>query len=314
MIEKDRPMIFAAPGTEGFARSLIGSLGAEDGKADIRSFPDGETYIRVLSNVDGRLVVIVCSLFRPDEKLVPLYFLARSLREFGARHICLAAPYLSYMRQDKMFQPGEAITSEYFANLICSFADSIITVDAHLHRRDSLSEIYDIPGENLHAAVKIAEWISQNVRLPVLIGPDSESEQWVSEVASNARAPFTVLDKTRRGDHDVSVSVPNLENYRDRTPVLVDDIISTARTMIETVGHLRTLGMKTPICIGVHAVFAGDAYRELIGAGVERVVTCNTVPHETNRIDLSDLFVDFIKGQADTLRKNQNTCGSSTGA
>lgn len=65
----------------------------------------------------------------------------------------------------------------------------------------------------------------------------------------------------------------------------MDDIISTARTMIERVGHLRTLGMKTPICIGVHAVFAGDVYRELIGAGVERVITCSTVMHETNRID-----------------------------
>jgi ribose-phosphate pyrophosphokinase len=199
------------------------------------------------------------------------------------------------MRQDKVFQEGEGITSKYFARLVSGFADSLITVDPHLHRISKLGDIYDIPTKVVHAADAISDWIKKHIEKPVLVGPDSESEQWVSEVAKNAGAPFLVLEKTRHGDRDVEVSVPRVEDYRHHTPVLVDDIISTARTMIETVGHLKKAGMKAPVCIGVHAVFADSAYRDLLDAGVERVVTCNTIPHESNAIDLSGLYVDFIE-------------------
>ncbi len=154
-----------------------------------------------------------------------------------------------------------------------------------------------VQGGDAAAAGEISEWVRNNVRDPVIVGPDSESEQWVSEVAQMAGAPFVVLEKTRRGDRDVSVSPIELDGpHRDRTPVLVDDIISTARTMIETVHRLRELDIAAPVCIGVHAIFAGDAYDELMGAGAARVVTCNTIPHPTNGIDVSGLFVDFITG------------------
>ena len=125
-----------------------------------------------------------------------------------------------------------------------------------------------------------------------MVGPDSESEQWVSEVAKNAEAPFMVLAKIRHGDKDVEVSVPNVENYKSHTPVLVDDIISSARTMIETVQHLNEAGMNSPICIGVHGVFGGNAYEELQNSGVEDIVTCNTIPHPSNKIDISDLLTE----------------------
>ena len=94
----------------------------------------------------------------------------------------------------------------------------------------------------------------------------------------------------------MEVSVRKIKEYQTYTPVLVDDIISTARTMIETVMQLKTLGMKPPVCIGVHAVFAGNAYQDLLAAGVGRIVTYNTIPHVTNEIDVSDLFSDFVAG------------------
>ena len=231
----------------------------------------------------------MATLHQPDEKLLPLYFLSQTAKSLGAKCTCLVAPYLAYMRQDKVFKPGEGVTSDYFGKLISGFADSLITVDPHLHRRSSLSEVYNIPSEVVHAANAISRWVKENVENPVLVGPDSESEQWVSEVATAAGAPFIVLEKTRHGDRDVDVSVPQVEEFKRHTPVLVDDIISTARTMIETVGHLKNAGMKAPVCIGVHAVFAGSAYQDLINAGAE-VVTCNTIPHESNKIDLSSIL------------------------
>lgn len=287
-------ILFALPGNEALTEKLAALTTTPVAKAEIRRFPDGESFVRIDSDVKGKKVIMVCTLDRPDEKLLPVYFLSKTALELGANCTCLIAPYLAYMRQDKRFQPGEGITSEYFAKLISGFAERLITVDPHLHRRTSLGEIYTIPTTVKHAAGHISKWIRENIERPVLIGPDSESEQWVAEVARDANAPFTVLEKIRHGDKDVEVSVPQIDDYRGHTPILVDDIISTARTMIETVKRLKKAGMRPPVCVGVHGIFAGNAYEELRAAGIKRVVTCNTVKHESNGIDISDLFVDFI--------------------
>ena len=134
--------------------------------------------------------------------------------------------------------------------------------------------------------------MKDNIEKPVVIGPDAESEQWVSEVATLANAPYLVLNKKRRGDRDVEIAVPRLESWETHTPVLVDDIISTARTMIETVVHLGDAGYSPPVCIGVHPIFAGDAYESLTHAGAERVVTCNTINHPSNAIDINEIVAE----------------------
>lgn len=287
-------ILFALPGNEDLTEKIASQVAAEIGKTEIRLFPDGESYVRVLSDVKDKYVVLICTLNQPNEKFLPLYFLSKAVKKQGANHVSLVAPYLAYMRQDKVFNRGESVTSHCFGEIVSAFVDSIITVDPHLHRRKSISEIYPIPNEVVHATNHIAAWITMNVENPVLIGPDGESEQWVSEVAFKAKVPYTVLQKVRSGDRNVEVSVPQIDEYKNHTPVLVDDIISTARTMIETAKHLKKLEMKPPICIGVHAVFASSAMPDLLSAGVKKVVTCNTIPHLCNDIDISDLFTDFI--------------------
>lgn len=288
-------ILFAFSGNEFLAASLAQKLAVEQGKAIIRHFPDGETYIRILSNVKNKKVVLVCSLDRPDSKLLPLYFFGQTARDLGARCICVIAPYLAYMRQDKRFQSGEAVTSRSFAALVSRFGDSLLTVDPHLHRLSSLSDVYSIPSSVVHAAEVISDWINQNVERPLLVGPDIESQQWVSEVAGAIKAPFIILDKIRHGDKNVEVSVPQVESYIEHTPVLVDDIISTAKTMTETVSHIRKAGMRPPVCVGVHAVFAQNAFEDLMKAGPAKIITCNTIMHESNGIDISDLLIRGFK-------------------
>lgn len=292
-----KPIIFILPGNEQLGEKLIAGLKGEEGEFILRQFPDKESYVRILSDVKKRDVYIICTLHQPDTKLLPLFFLCHLIKDMKAKSVCLIAPYLAYMRQDKQFNPGEAITSEYFASLLSSFADRLITVDPHLHRRTSMKEIYSIPSEVLHAAGLISDWIKNHIPDALLVGPDSESEQWVSEVAKNAGVPFIVLQKIRHGDKDVEISIPKVEEYKNHTPVLVDDIISTARTMIETVRHLNSAKMKPPVCIAVHAVFADDAFKNLIKNGAKEVITCNTIAHESNRIDISNMIINMLKKQ-----------------
>lgn len=294
-------VILAAPDCHDRAtalHALLAEQGAEMGECGVRFFPDGEHNVRIATPVAGRQVAIVCSLERPRDKILPLLFLAATARDLGASRVGLIAPYLAFMRQDKRFQPGEGITSVYFARLLSQAVDWLVTVDPHLHRWRSLDQIFSIPTRVAHAAPNIAAWVREHIERPILIGPDAESEQWVAAVAEESRAPCLILEKTRHGDRDVEVSVPERERCDGRNPVIVDDIISTGRTMIEPVGHLLAAGLPAPVCIGVHAVFANGAMEELRAAGAARVITCNTIPHESNGISVDGSLADAVRDMA----------------
>jgi ribose-phosphate pyrophosphokinase len=287
------PLMIAMPGNEAMASKLARRLEAEIGQVELRSFPDGETYLRFLTELAGRRAVLVCALARPNEKILPLLFAAATARQLGATSVGLVAPYLAYMRQDRRFKPGEAVTSREVAQLLSNAFDWLVTVDPHLHRYSALAEIYRMPTRVLHAAPLMSHWIKVHVQNPLVIGPDSESEQWVSAVAKDAGAPLTVLEKVRLGDRKVQISTRGLDNLNGWTPVLVDDIISTGRTMIEAVRLIKERGRNNPVCVAVHAVFADNSDTLLAQAGA-RVVTSNTIPHETNGIDVTELLASSI--------------------
>lgn len=286
-------MLFAMPGNESMTAALSGHGGWSVGHIEIRNFPDDETYLRFITDPAGHDVVLVCTLDHPNPKFLPLVFAARTARSLGARHVSLVAPYLAYMRQDKRFHPGEAITSRPFATLLSESFDGIVTVDPHLHRYRALSEIYSVPALVVHAAQAISGWITQNVENPLLIGPDGESEQWVRAVADDAHVPFTIFDKVRMGDRDVTQKLRDPHLASGRTPVLMDDIISSGVTMLGAMDILRPLIPAAPVCIGVHGLFAGDADRKLEATGA-RVVTTNTIVHRTNAIDMAPLLAASV--------------------
>jgi len=288
-----RLLLLPLPDNEAMAAALAGALSADIGRFETRRFPDGESYLRVLSDVQGRDVAFVCTLDHPDAKLLPLLFAAATARELGARRVGLIAPYLAYMRQDQRFKPGEAVTSRIFASLVSEAFAWMVTVDPHLHRYPSLATVYAIPTQVAHAAPLISRWIRVNVINPVLVGPDSESGQWVSAVAADAGAPWTVLDKKRRGDREVEVSFVRTADLGGRTPVLLDDIISSGRTMLQAAKLLRGHTAAAPICVGVHGIFADRSDRLIIEAGA-RLVTCNTIPHPSNAIDVREAIAVAI--------------------
>jgi ribose-phosphate pyrophosphokinase len=299
------PLVYAWPGYERLAAALADTMPAEAGRLSVRRFPDGETYVRLLSSPANRRVVLACGLEHPDEKCTGLYFAASTARELGARSVGLVAPYLAYMRQDARFNEGEAIASRVFAGWLSGAVDWLVTLDPHLHRHATLSEIYAIPTAVASSTAAISRWIGANVRAPLVIGPDAESVQWVSAVAAGAACPYMVLQKTRHGDRDVEIALPAIaQAWRERTPVLVDDIVSTARTMATAVAHLRAENMPAPVCIGVHALFCGDALQALHAAGAGQVVTCNSIAHATNAIDVLPEIARAAQGLAATARRD----------
>lgn len=289
-----KPLIFSLPGNETLARDLALCSQAELGEAEFRRFPDEESYVRLVSDVRGRPVVLIVTLDRPDPKFVQLILMVATLREHGAARVGLVAPYLPYMRQDRRFMTGEAMSARIFAAQLSQHVDWLVTVDPHLHRINSLSDIYRVPAYAVHASSSVARWIAKNVEQPLLIGPDEESLQWTQIVAEEAQAPFVVLRKHRIDDRHVEISIPDLAEWKGRTPVLVDDVISTGRTMIETINRLRQAEMKKPWCVATHALFAGNAYEELRLVGPAGIATTNTISHETNAIDVTERISEAL--------------------
>lgn len=275
--------------------NIYKAMNYELGKLTIHTFPDEEIMVRISSDIKDRDVIFFASLDKPNQKIFSLISASNTARELGANQIKLIVPYLPFMRQDKAFHPGEGVTSKHFAKLISYYFDELITMDPHLHRFHSLSEIFEIPVRIIHAASIISEWIQQKIKNPLIIGPDSESTQWVSEVADDIKAPFLIAQKMRIGDNSVRISIPNIELHQNRTPVIIDDIISTGETIIETIRHLNAFELKKPVCIAIHGIFSKNAYNNLLKNNVKDIVTCNTVLHETNQIDVSGEFIKFLK-------------------
>jgi ribose-phosphate pyrophosphokinase len=279
-----------------FARRLAAGARIEASPIRRHRFPDGELKLRLPPRLP-RQIAILRSLHLPNEKLIELWLAARTARRLGAATVTLVAPYLAYMRQDRAFVPGEAISQQQIGALLAALFDRVITVDPHLHRIASLAEILpETATVTLSAAPAIGQFLRRRAADALLIGPDEESAQWVRSAAEAANVEWTVARKVRRGDRRVAIAMPDV-NVRARRVVLVDDMISTGRTLVEAARMLTKAGASRVDVAATHALFSEDAADALRGAGVRSIWTTDTVPHPTNAIRLAGLLADALRAR-----------------
>src|SRR4249919_263515 len=282
------PVLLSFPDDRLLAAAVADRIGARMGRLEWRHFPDGESLVAVDEGIAGADVVLFASLNDADRKALPLRFAARTTRELGARRVGLVAPYLAYMRQDTRFHAGEAVSANAFAQFLDESVDWLVTVDPHLHRIAALNNVFRIPATAVAAGPQLGGWIWREVARPILIGPDSESAQWVADIAREAHIPYEVLHKTRRSDREVVVSLPDIARLRGYTPVLVDDIVSSGHTLVAALEHLDRLRLPPAACVVIHPIFAGDAWECLQRAGAGRIVSTASISHPSNAISLAE--------------------------
>jgi ribose-phosphate pyrophosphokinase len=198
------------------------------------------------------------------------------------------------MRQDKAFQPGEAVSQRIVGNFLAGLFDNVITVDPHLHRIQYLQQA--VPATHpvaLSATSLMAEYLSARFENPILLGPDSEAEQWVAAVAEPNQWEYGVCQKMRSGDRQVEITLPGI-NLRERTIVLVDDVASSGQTLAVATRKCLSKNAAHVDVLVTHALFVSDAKQRLLEAGIRNIWSTDSISHESNVISLHGLLKDAV--------------------
>lgn len=279
------------------AADLASALSIPYSEIGVHRFPDGES--RVTAPGATATSIVYCPLDRPNEKLVELMFAADALRRGGAGRLVLVAPYLCYMRQDKAFREGEAVSQQAMSRFLSSCFDRIVTVDTHLHRVSRIEDVFpDIESENLTAADAIADFAKgQGLGSDVLVaGPDEESIQWARRVGNALGADAIAGRKTRHGDRKVYIEFPDCD-MKGRTVLLLDDIVSSGGTVLTAIGRLKEAGAAAVHLAVTHALFDDAMEHRLREAGAASIWSTTSVPHPTNEISLATLLAEALRGE-----------------
>jgi ribose-phosphate pyrophosphokinase len=280
------------------AKPLASLLGLSLQEIALHRFPDGE--MRVTVGRAASTTIIYASLDQPNDKLLAILFAAEALRRGGARRLVLLAPYLCYMRQDAAFHEGEAISQKAVGRLLAATVDRVITVDAHVHRTTDIRAVFPgIEAENLSAMPAIANALRITGINPatIVVGPDSESRPWVSDLAGQLGLAHTIARKIRRGDRAVEIGFAEPASVAGRPVLLVDDIVSSGGTLIACAKALSAAGAKAIDAVITHALFPQEMAIEFADAGIRSIRSTSSVPHPTNAIPLDDIFATALRSE-----------------
>ena len=253
---------------------------------DQHTFPDGETRLRLPPVLPAHTVVLR-GLQQPNAKLTLLLLAAAGARELGAARLTLVSPYLAYMRQDMEFSPGEAVSQRVVGRFLAGQFDAIVTVDPHLHRVATLQEAAPVAHAIvLTGAGPLSDLIVQRRDRPLLVGPDSESEQWVAFAAARHGLQYTVCSKVRSGDREVAIALP--PGLVDGRPVVIlDDMASTGHTVAAAARLLRAAGAASIDVAVTHALLAPGALDMLRASGIGEFWSTDCVAHPTNAVSMA---------------------------
>ncbi len=258
-------------------------------------FPDGELKLRLPPALPRRLIVYR-SLALPNEKLVELLFVARTARRLGAEDLTLVCPYLAYMRQDIAFRDGEVVSQSVMGEFLASLFDAVVTVDPHLHRVATLAEAVPVRRPTvLSGAPLLGDYIVRQRPGAFLLGPDSESAQWIASAARAHGLDHAVCDKVRHGDREVDIRLPPV-SLAGRAVVLLDDVASSGRTLARAAQAALQAGAASVDVAVTHALFAEDALRIILDAGVSEVWSTDCIAHPSNVVNMDSLLAAAVAG------------------
>ncbi len=282
------PEVHAFPDEAGPAGRFAGALGLPLRLIRPHVFPDGESRPVVMATA-GSAAILYRSLARPDGRLMPLLLAADALRRSGAARVDLVAPYLPYMRQDRVFAPGEPLSQAVMGRVLSGGFDRILTLEAHLHRTPDLAAVFPgLVARNAGGGEVLAEALARlRPRVSLVAGPDSESAAWAGAVARRLGAGVLVAGKRRLGDRDVTVQYPDDPRMAGAHIALVDDICSSGGTLAAAARALKAAGAARITAAVVHGLHDARTVRALRAAGIDRLIVTDSVAGPGRRLPVA---------------------------
>lgn len=275
--------------TKELAKKVASRLKANYTELIVKDFPDQESYVKFKVSPKGKTVVIFNSFARDqNNRLIESILAAGIARDYKAKKIILVASYFPYLRQDTHFEKYDSFSIKHIKHVLDDF-DEVFAIDPHLQRIKNIKKI-SYKMHRLTTAKLLADFIKKNLdKDATIVGPDEESKQWADTVAKFLGKRAIVLKKKRFSWRKVKIQDITLGKH----VVILDDIIGTGHTILETIKIAKKHGAQKIIVIGIHGVLVENAAKKIQKRA--RLVTTNTIKNKYSKIDVSPIIAEALK-------------------
>ncbi|MEX0680081.1 MAG: ribose-phosphate pyrophosphokinase [Balneolales bacterium] len=295
----DKPLaIFAGRSNLALARAIAEKYGTKLGAVTIKSFSDGELYIKYQQSIRGADVFIVQSTPPPGDNIIELLLMIDAAKRASADRVTAVIPYFGYARQDRKDQPRVSIASKLFANLLSEAgADRVLTMDLHAPQ---IQGFFDIPLDHLYASSIFVDYFKKNaIEDLVVVAPDVGSLKMARSYSKRLNAGLAFVDK-RRPTQNIAEVMNIIGEVKDKNILLVDDLIDTAGTITNAAGALKERGAKKIMASSTHPILSGPAFQRIEDSPIDKFLVTDTVPLKKPSdkilvLSVSGLFAESIR-------------------
>jgi ribose-phosphate pyrophosphokinase len=277
-VAMDRLMVFAGNANPRMAQDVARHLNMSLGRAVVGKFSDGEVMVEIMENVRGKDVFVLQSTCQPtNDNLMELMVMVDALKRSSAARVSAAIPYFGYARQDRRPRSARvAISAKVVANMLTAAGVSrVLTMDLHA---DQIQGFFDMPVDNIYAApVLLGDVWKQGYENLIVVSPDVGGVVRARALAKRLESDLAIIDK-RRPRANVSEVMNVIGEVKDRTCVIMDDMVDTAGTLCKAAEVLKAEGAKKVVAYCTHAVLSGDAVKRIAASDMDELVVTDTIP------------------------------------
>ena len=291
------------------AEKVCESLGTHLSEVSIRNFSDGEIWVKFEENVRGVDLFLIQTTNPPAENLLELLIMIDAAKRASARRVTAVIPYFGYARQDRKDQPRVSITAKLIANLITrAGADRIITIDLHSAQ---IQGYFGIPFDHLYASpVLIKTLFGLNFQNPAFAAPDIGGIKTARSYANRMGGDLILVDK-RRPKHNVAEVMNVVGDTKDRTIIVIDDMLDTGNTFVQCAEALKNRGAKEVFGVVVHPIFSGEAFNKVTNCeAINKMFVTDTIEMKIKHPKIQIVSIAELLGEA-ILRTHDNRSISS---
>jgi ribose-phosphate pyrophosphokinase len=274
----DSLMVFTGNAHPKLAEDVVRHLNIHLGRATVGRFSDGEVNVEILENVRGKDVFVLQSTCQPtNDSLMEIMLMVDALRRASAGRITAAIPYFGYARQDRRVRSARVpITARVVADMLTVVGvNRMLTMDLH---SDQIQGFFDIPVDNIYSTpILMGDIWKQNYDDLMVVSPDVGGVVRARAVAKRLECDLAIIDK-RRPKPNVAKVMNIIGDVKDRTCLIMDDMVDTANTLCEAAGALKQHGAKKVIAYCTHAVLSGSAVERVGGSALDELVVTDTIP------------------------------------